>query len=71
MRPNAPTTKRDTNVGFHPPAETDAPATRSMFVIIGVLLLVGAIIAVFAYRHYNDPKNIDPVQEQQAPPLSP
>ncbi|HQV38122.1 MAG TPA: hypothetical protein PLS92_02690 [Flavobacteriales bacterium] len=41
-----------------------------MFFIIGVLLIVGAIIAVYAYRHYNSPESIQPVPEQQAMPLT-
>lgn len=71
MSTKATSNERDTNVGFHPPAENDAPATRSMFFIIGLLLIVGAIIAMYAYRHYNNPANIPPVPEQQAPPLVP
>lgn len=41
-----------------------------MFFIIGLLLIVGAIIAVYAYRHYNSPESIQPAPEQQALPLT-
>ena len=71
MSTNSTTTEPDTNPGFHPKAANDAPATRSMFVIIMLLMAVGAIIAVLAYRHYNDPDNVKPVPAQQAPPLTP
>ena len=71
MSPKATTTERDTNVGFHPPAANDAPATRSMFVIIALLLIVGAVIAVFTYKHYSNSEVLPPVPEQQAPPLTP
>ena len=71
MTTNASTTdKRDTNVGFHPPAENDAPATRSMFFIIVLLLVVGSIIAVFAYNHYNKGE-MPPPTEQVQPPMVP
>ena len=71
MSPKASTNESDTNVGFHPPAKTDAPATRSMFFIILLLLVVGAIVAVLAYNHYNTSDNLKPVPEEQAPPLVP
>lgn len=64
------TDKRDTNAGFHPPAENDAPATWSMFFIIVLLLVVGSIIAVFAYNHYDKGEAPPPV-EQVPPPLAP
>lgn len=60
----------DTNVGFHPPAENDAPATRSMLLIILFLLVVGSLIAAVAYKHYNGNQRPAPV-EQQTPPLTP
>lgn len=47
------TGKTDTNVGFHPPAATDAAATRSMLLIILFLLVAGTIIAVVVYNRYN------------------
>lgn len=68
---NTNTDQRDTNTGFHPPMENDAPATRSMFVIIIALLIVGVVVAVIAYNRFNnDPKFPEPT-EQVAPPLTP
>ena len=69
MSTSSTTDKRDTNVGFHPPAETDAPATRSMLLIILLLLVVGSIIAVVAYKYYN--REAPPPVEQPMPPLAP
>ncbi|MGV9012319.1 MAG: hypothetical protein ACOH13_06960 [Flavobacteriales bacterium] len=65
------TDQRDTNTGFHPPMATDAPATRSMFVIILVLLVVGAVIAVIAYNRFNSEPKFPVPTEQVAPPLTP
>lgn len=63
--------KQDTNVGFHPPAANDAPATRSMFIIILLLLVVGSVLAVFAYKYYNKTEPQVPPTEQVQPPLVP
>lgn len=71
MSPKATTTESDTNAGFHPPAANDAPATRSMFLIIALLLIIGAVVAVFTYKHYSNAEVLPPVPEQQAPPLTP
>lgn len=72
MTTNASSTdKQDTNVGFHPPAENDAPATRSMFFIILLLLVVGFLLAVFAYKYYNKAEPPVPATEQVSPPLVP
>lgn len=65
------TTKRDTNIGFHPTAPNDVPATRTMFAVIALLFIVGLVIAVLTYRHYNGPGDRQLVPEQQAPPLAP
>ena len=69
--PTPGTGQRDTNVGFHPPAKTDAPATRSMFLIILFLLVVGTIIAVVVYNRYN-PDQVDVApRDQPIPPRVP
>ena len=63
--------KRDTNVGFHAPAENDAPATRWMIAILVLLLVLGSVVAVLAYNHYNGAAKYPPATEQPPPPLNP
>ncbi len=63
--------RADTNVGFHPPAKTDAPATRSMFLIILFLLVVGLIIAVVMYNRYNEHAVTPAPTEDVMPPRVP
>lgn len=70
MSPKATTDASDTNVGVHPHARNDAPATRVMFLVIALLFIAGTIIAVLTFRHYNGP-DLPPVPEEQAPPLKP
>lgn len=71
MKTDPNNAQRNTDTGFHPPMPNDAPATRGMMLIILFLLVVGTIIAVFAYKRYNsDPKFPEPT-EQPTPPLAP
>jgi hypothetical protein len=63
--------KKDTNFGFHAPAENDAPASRWMLAIIILLLSVGTVIAVLAYDRYNSGGKYPPATEQPPPPLNP
>ncbi len=66
------TNDRDTNPGFHPPAKNDSRATGWMLGIIVVLLVVGTIIAVMVYNHYNSGAKYPPATEQTSPaPLNP
>jgi flagellar basal body-associated protein FliL len=72
MTDTGTTDDRDTNVGFHPPAQNDAPASKSMMAIIIVLLVVGTAIAVMVYNHYNSDAKYPPPTEQAPPtPLKP
>ena len=63
--------RHDTNVGFHPPAKTDAPATRSMLLIILFLLVLGGVIAVVIHNRYNSADEGAVPVEQPMPPRVP
>lgn len=63
--------QRDTNTGFHPPMKNDAPATKAMFAIILVLLVVGAIIAMYTYNTFNSEPKYPAPTEQVTPPFTP
>lgn len=63
--------ERDPNVGFHPPAENDAPAAWSMLVIIVVVVAVCLVAAAIAYNYYNDEPVAPPAKEQVMPPVAP
>ena len=66
------TDDRDTNTGFHAPAQNDARASAWMMAIIAILLVVGAVIAVVVYNRYNSGEKYPPATEQAAPtPLKP
>ncbi|MBZ0205486.1 MAG: hypothetical protein K8H89_04120 [Flavobacteriales bacterium] len=69
--PTPGTGRHDTNVGFHPPAATDAPATRFMLLIILALLVVGGVVAVVMYNQYKEHEVVPAPSEQAVPPHVP
>lgn len=63
--------RHDTNAGFHPPAKNDAPATRSMLLIILFLLALGSVIAVVIHNQYNRADSGAAPMERTVPPPAP
>jgi len=62
------TGRHDTNEEFHAPARNDAPATRSMLLIILFLLVLGSVIAVVIHNRYNRADaGAAPVEETMPP----